>query len=135
LLLMRDDEKVRRYLSWLSREVEGMLASLPEGVEGATRIRDNHVYAQIQGPRLGTFTLVLGSEAPEIVYDGQYIRHELIGGEREDQTEFAQESADAIMDFLLSGRPLVQGMSRILRRPYVSVPMAEGTVWRMKKFD
>lgn len=131
---MSDDAKVRRDLSWLSGVVEGMLAGLPDGVVGTTRIRDNHVYAEIKGPRLGTFTLVLGSEAPEIVYDGRYIYHDLIGGEPEDQTEFAQESVDAIVDFLLSGRVPVERKSRVFKRPYLSVPMAGGDEWRMKEF-
>ncbi|MFB0834349.1 hypothetical protein ACX8Z9_09135 [Arthrobacter halodurans] len=131
---MSDGEKVRGYLSWLSGEVEGILAGLPYGVHGTTRIRDNHVYAEIKGPRLGTFTLVLGSEAPEIVYDGLYIRHDLIGGEPEDQTEFAKESVDAIVYFLLSGRVPVKRKSPVFKRPYLSVPMAGGDEWRMKEF-
>lgn len=131
---MNDEEKVRRYLSWLAGEVEGIFAGLPDGVDGTTRIRDNHVYAEIKGTRLATFTLVLGSEAPEIVYDGQYIRRDLIGGEPEDQTGFAKESVDAIVDFFLSGRVPVERKSRVFKRPYLSVPMAEGAEWRMKKF-
>jgi hypothetical protein len=113
----------------------GIVSSLPEGVEGAVSIRGNYVYVDIQGPRLAIFTLVLGSEAPEIVYDGQYIRYELIPEGIKEQIEFAEESVNDIVEFLLPDRTLVERKSRIPGRPYLSVPLADGNVWRLKKFD
>jgi hypothetical protein len=132
---MTGDQDVRSYLSALSREMEGIVSSLPEGVEGTLSIRGNNVYVDIQGPRLAIFTLVLGSEAPEVVYDGQYIRYELIPEGMKEQIEFAEEAVNDIVDFLLSDRTFVERKSRILGRPYLSVPLADDLEWRLKKFD
>lgn len=131
---MSNDPISHRYLSVLAKEIEKILSSLPEGVEGTVSIRDHHVYVDVRGRRLGIFTLVLGSEAPEVVYDGQYIRYELIPGGLEAQIDFVKETMDDIVEFLLSDRILVERKSRFLSRHYLSVPMADGTVWRLKKF-
>ena len=53
----------------------------------------------------------------------------------EAQFDFAKETVDNIVEFLLSDRNPVEGKSRILGRPYLSVPMADGSVWKLKKFD
>lgn len=132
---MSNDQNVQRNRLELVGVVEEILSRLPEGVEGTVSIRDPYVYLMIQGSRLATFTLVLGSEAPEVVYDGQYIRIELIPPGMEAQFDFAKETADSIVEFLLSDRIPVEGKSRVLGRPYLSIPMAEGTVWKLKKFD
>jgi hypothetical protein len=132
---MSNDQNVQRHLSDLSREVEGIISSLPEGVDGTVSVRGNHVYVEIQGPRLEVFTLVLGSEAPEIVYDSQYIRYELIPGGMEEQIDFARETVDDIAEFLLSDRNPVECKSRFLGRPYLSVPLAGDIQWRFKKFN
>jgi hypothetical protein len=105
---MSNDQHVQRYLLDLSRKVEGIVLSLPEGVDGTVTVRENHVYIEIRGPRLEAFTLVLGSEAPEIVYDGQYIRYELIPEGIEEQIDFAKETVDDITEFLLSDRNPVE---------------------------
>jgi hypothetical protein len=132
---MSNDQNVQRHLSDLSREIEGIISSLPEGVDGTVSVRENHVYVEIQGPRLEVFTLVLGSEAPEIVYDSQYIRYELNPGGMEEQIDFAKETVDDIAEFLLSDRNPIARKSRFLGRPYLSVPLAGGIQWRFKKFN
>ena len=133
--MSNDDETIDRNRLELVRVVEEILSSLPERVEGTVSIRRHHVYAEIQGPRLEIFTLVLGSEAPEIVYDSQYIRIELIPRGMEAQFDFARETVDDIVEFLLSDRIPVERKSRILGRPYLSVHMAGGVEWKLKKFD
>ncbi|MFE5839337.1 hypothetical protein [Arthrobacter sp. NPDC056493] len=132
---MSNDQHVQRYLLDLSRKVEGIVLSLPEGVDGTVTVRENHVYIEIRGPRLEAFTLVLGSEAPEIVYDGQYIRYELIPEGMEEQIDFAKETVDDITEFLLSDRNPVERKSRFLGRAYLSVPLAGDVEWRLKKFN
>lgn len=89
----------------------------------------------LQGRRLAAFTLVLGSESPEVVYDGQYIRYDGIPPGMEAQFDFAKETADNIVEFLLSDRIPVEGKSRVRGRPYLPIPMADGTLWKLKKFD
>lgn len=131
---MSNDQNVRRYLLELAREMEKVVSRRPEGVDGTVSVRDHYVYLIIQGRRLAAFTLVLGSEAPEVVYDGQYIRHDAIPGGMEAQFHFAEETADNIVEFLLSDRIPVERKSRILGRPYLSIPMADGVEWRLKKF-
>jgi hypothetical protein len=128
---MSDDQNVQRQLLDLSRAIEGVISSLPDGVEGTVSVRENHVYVEIQGPRLE----VLGSEAPEIVYDSQYIRYELIPGGMEEQIDFAKETVDDIAEFLLSDRNPVECKSRFLGRPYLSVSLAGDVEWRLKKFN
>lgn len=114
LLTMSNDQNMQHYLSNLSRKIEEIVLSLPEGVDGTVSVRENHVYLDIQGPRPEVFTLVLGSEAPEIVYDSQYIRYELIPEGMEEQIDFAKETVDDITEFLLSDRNPVERKSRIL---------------------
>ncbi|WP_149956870.1 hypothetical protein [Zafaria cholistanensis] len=97
-------------------------------------MRDHHVYADIEGSRLGVFTLVLGSEAPEIVYARRYIKLDLIGEGMDAQIEYAQQSLDSIVEFLLSDRTPAERKSRIFKRPYLSIPMAAADEWKMKKF-
>lgn len=89
---MSNDQNVRRYLLELAREMEKVVSRRPEGVDGTVSVRDHYVYLIIQGRRLAAFTLVLGSEAPEVVYDGQYIRHDAIPGGMEAQFHFAEET-------------------------------------------
>lgn len=103
-------------------------------MEAAASIRHRDVYVEVRGPRWATFTLVLGSEAPEIVYNGQYIYHHLIGPDMDDQLEFIQESVDEFAGFVLSDKELVEGKTRILRKPYVSMPLSDGTEWRLHEF-
>lgn len=132
---MSNDQNVRRYLSELARGMEKVVSSLPEGVDGTVSVRDHYVYLIIQCPRLAAFTLVLGSESPEVVYDSEYIRSDAIPPGMEAQIDFAKETADNIAEFLLSNRIPVERKSRILGRPYLSIPMADGIVWNLKKFD
>lgn len=131
---MGESSEVDRYLTTLLREVEGLAAKLPPQVEVTASIRHRDVYVEVRGPRWATFTLVLGSEAPEIVYDGRYIHHHLIGDGMDDQLEFIQESLEEISGFVLSDKELTRGKTRILRKPYVSMPLSEGTEWRLHEF-
>ena len=132
---MSNDQNVQRHLSDLSSEIEGVISMLPNGVVGRVSVRENHVYVEIQGPRLEVFTLVLGSEAPEIVYGSQYIRYELIPGGMEEQIDFARETVDDIAEILLSDRNPAECKSRFLGRPYLSVSLAGDVEWRLKKFN
>ena len=132
---MSESGEVHDYLVALARNVEGITSTLPAAVQATVSIRHGHVYTEVRGPRGGTFTLVLGSEAPETVYDGQYIHYHLIGEGMEDQLEHTRETLDAIVDFLLSDRSLTEGTSRILRRRYLSMPLADGTEWRFRWFN
>lgn len=132
---MSDKEDAPRALLEIASEVQRIIADLPEGVKGAVRLRGRHVYMEIQGRELPAFEVVLGSEAPEIVYDAQFIEHATIGCEIEDHFEFARETASEIVDFLLSGRKATLRKSRIFRRTYLCVPLSDGTEWRMRKFS
>jgi hypothetical protein len=131
---MGESSEVDRYLSTLLQEVEGFAAKLPPQVEVSASIRHRDVYVEVRGPRWATFTLVLGSEAPEIVYDGQYIYHQLIGPDMDDQLEFIQESLDEIAGFVLSDKELAEGKTRILRKPFASMLLSDGTQWRLHQF-
>ncbi|WP_345150240.1 hypothetical protein [Arthrobacter ginkgonis] len=132
---MSESAEVHDYLVALARNVEGITSKLPATVHATVGIRHGAVYTEVRGPRWGTFTLVQGSEAPETVYDGQYIHHHLIGEGMEDQLEHTQDTLDEIVDFLLSDRILTEGTSRILRRRYLSMPLADGDEWRFRWFN
>lgn len=131
---MGESSEVDRYLTTLLGEVEGLAAKLPPQVEVTVSIRHRNVYVEVRGSRWATFTLVLGSEAPEIVYDGRYIYYRLIGPGMDEQLEFTQESLEEISGFILSDKKLTEGKTRILRTPYVSMPLSDGTEWRMHEF-
>lgn len=131
---MGESSEAERYLVTLFQAVEGLIARLPPQVEAMASIRHRNVYVEVRGPRWATFTLVLGSEAPEIVYDGQYIHHQLIGPDMDDQLEFIQESLDEIAGFVLRDKELAEGKTRILRKPYLSMPLSDGTEWRLNEF-
>lgn len=115
-------------------EAQRIITDLPKNLKGSVDLRGRHVYMGIQGRGLPAFEVVLGSEAPEIVYDAQFIEHATIGSEIEDHFEFARETASAIADFLLSGRKATLHKSRIFRRTYLCVPLSDGTEWTMRKF-
>ncbi|WP_336705164.1 hypothetical protein [Micrococcus terreus] len=131
---MGESSEVDYYLATLLREVEGLAAKLPLKVEATASIRGRSVYLEVRGPRSATFTIVLGSEAPEIVYDGQYIHHHLIGPGMDDQLDFIEESLDEIAGFVLRDTELTRGKTRILRKPYVSMPLSDGIEWRLHQF-
>lgn len=131
---MGESSEADRYLAALLLEVEDRIAKLPAQVEATASIRHRSVYVEVRGPRWATFTLVLGSEAPEIVYDGQFIHHRLIGGGMDDQREFIQESLDEIAGFLLSDKDFTEGKTRFLRKPYLSMPLSDGIEWRLHHF-
>jgi hypothetical protein len=119
----------------IASEVQRIIDDLPEGVSGAMDLRKHHVYMKIQGRDSPAFEVVLGSEAPEIVYDGQFIQYGFIGGELEDHFEFARETASEIVDFILSKRKATERKSRIFGRTHLHVPLSDGTEWKMKKFS
>lgn len=132
---MSNEENVPRALLEIASEARRIVANLPAGVSGAVDFRGRHVYMELSRPGSPAFEVVLGSEAPEIVYDAQFIRFQLIGGETEDQFEFIGTTANEIAEFLLSGRAVTVGKSRILKRTYLRVPLSDGTEWKMKKFS
>lgn len=61
---MKDDQKVLNYLAQLKDRVEKITMTLPEDFSGRVYVRRHSVDLDLQGPRLGVFTLVLGGEAP-----------------------------------------------------------------------
>lgn len=118
----------------LANEVKALILGLPPGVHGEVSIRGRDVYTEISGPRGDVFTLVLGSEAPEIVYDGAYIRCELIGDTLDDQLEFTAESLSEISHLLLAVEPPVESKTRFRKKPYIVFKLKDGNEWRLRKF-
>lgn len=131
---MSRGEDAPRALLEIASEVQRIVADLPEGVSGTVDNRGHHVYMEIQRSGSPAFEVVLGNEVPEIVYDAQFIKFESIGGELEDQFEFARTTANEIAEFLLSGRAAIDGKSRVFKRSYLLIPLSGGTEWKMKKF-
>lgn len=78
---MSDKEDAPGALLEMVSEVQRIIAELPAGLKGAVDLRGRHVYMEIQVRDSPAFEVVLGSEAPEIVYDEQFIQYKLIGGE------------------------------------------------------
>lgn len=132
---MSNEEDVPRVLLEIASEAQRIVSDLPAGVSGTVDFRGHHVYLELSRPGSPAFEVVLGSEAPEIVYDAQFIRFQLIGSEMEDQVEFMRTTANEIAEFLLSGRAVTVGKSRILKRTYLLVPLSDGREWKMKKFS
>lgn len=52
----------------------------------------------------------------------------------DDQLDFIEESLDEIAGFVLSDTELTRGKTRILRKPYVSMPLSDGIEWRLHQF-
>jgi hypothetical protein len=119
---MGEPSEVDRYLGTLLREVEGLAAKLPPQVEATASIRHRNVYVEVRGSRWATFTLVLGSEAPEIVYDGRYIYYRLIGPGMDEQLEFTQESLEEISGLILSDKELTEARPEFCARPMCLCP-------------
>lgn len=132
---MSHEENAPRALLEIASEAQRIIADLPEGVSGTVDFRGHHVYMELQRPGSPAFEIVLGSEVPEIVYDAQFIQFKSIGGEMEDQFEFARTTANEIAEFLLSGRAVTECKSRIFKRTYLLIPLSDGTEWKMKKFS
>ena len=131
---MKDDQKVLEYPTQLKALVEKIITTLPEEISGRVYIRKNYVCIDLRGSRLGVFTLVLGSEAPELIYDERYIGFRTIPEGIDEVIEFGEETIDDVAAFILSEDPLVEHKSRIFRRPYVCIPMTCGPEWKLKKF-
>ncbi|MEE1621777.1 hypothetical protein ACQ7DA_11485 [Zafaria sp. J156] len=108
-------------------------ASVPDKVTARAHLYRTVVVIDVEGPRLGAFALVLAEEAPEIVYDDQYVRFQTVPEGVDELLVFAQESIEKIVEFLLSERSPVERTSRILRRTYGSIPIDDGTSWRLKQ--
>ena len=119
----------------IASEVQRIIDDLPEGVSGAMDLCKHHVHMKLQGPKSLAFDVVLGGEAPDIVYDSRFIERATIGSDIEEHFEFARETASEIVDFILSGRKATERKSRIFGRTYLHVPLADGTEWKMKKFS
>lgn len=131
---MNDQQKAKQYLKRLANEVKVIILGLPPGVHGEVSIRGRDVYTEIAGPRGDVFTLVLGSEAPEIVYAGAYIRCELIGDTLDDQLKFIAESVSEISYLLLTGDPPVESKTKFRKKPYIVFKLKDGNEWRLRKF-
>lgn len=132
---MKDDQKVLSYLTQVKGLVDKTIMTLPEDFNGQAYIRKHHVHLDLQGPRLGLFTLVLGSEAPELVYDEQYIGFQMIPGSLDEIIGFTEETIHDVTAFILSEEPLVVHKSSIFRRPYLCIPSSYGPEWKLKKFS
>ncbi|GAB3538120.1 hypothetical protein GCM10027403_23720 [Arthrobacter tecti] len=133
--MMSDEIDPPPALLEIASEVQRIVDNLPDGVIGTTYLRGHHVYMKLQGQGSPAFEVVLGSEAPEIVYDAQFIEHTTIDSDIEDHFEFARETASQIVDFILSKRKATLRKSRIFGRPFLCVPLSDGSEWKMKKFS
>lgn len=131
---MTDDSQLLCYLSQLKNRMEKVIMTLPKELNGLAYIRQNFVHVELQGQRLGVFTLVLGSEAPELVYDGRYIGHRTIPSGLDAVVEFAEEAIDDVAAFILGTEPLVEHRTTILRRAYLRIPSNHGPEWKLKIF-
>lgn len=132
---MSNEENVPCALLEIASEAQRIVAELPAGMSGTVDFRGRHVYMELSRPGSPAFEVVLGSDVPEIVYDAQFFRFESIGGEMEDQFDFIRRTVDEITEFLLSGRAVTKGKSRILKRTYLRIPLSDGSEWKMKKFS
>lgn len=132
---MKDDQKVLNYLAQLKALVEKVIMTLPEGVSGRVYVRKHSVDLDLQGPRLGVFTLVLGGEAPELVYDEQYVGFRTIPEGLDAVIEFAEETIDDVATFVLSSQPLLVHKIPIFRRSYLCIPSNHGPEWKLKRFS
>lgn len=119
----------------IASEVQRIIDDLPEGVSGAMDLRKHSVHMKLQGPKSPAFKVVLGSEVPDIVYDSRFLECVAIGSEIDDHLEFARETANEIVNFILSGRKPTEHKSKFLRRTYLLVPLSDGTEWKMRKFS
>lgn len=131
---MKDDPKILNYLTQLKVLVQNVIMTLPKNVSGRVYIRENYVHIDLQGPRLGIFTLVLGSEAPELIYDDRYIGFRMIPEGLDKLIEFTEETMDDVATFILSAQPLADYKSTLLRRSYVCIPSNYGPEWKLKRF-
>lgn len=127
-------QRIDRYLSQVADEATKVLGRLPEGFGGEVSLFDHSVQLDIQGPRLKKFTLVLGSEAPEIVYDEQFISYAILSEGLEEEVIFMNEVADEIVEFVQSGKDPLEGKSLIRKRKRLRFEMMEGVVRRFKQF-
>lgn len=132
---MRDDPKVLNYLALLRARVEEVIMTLPEDISGRAYDRKHSIQLDLQGPRLGVFTLVLGSESPELVYDERYIGYQTIPEGLDEVIEFAEETIDDVASFVLSSEPPVVRESSIFRRSYLCMPSNHGRQWKLKRFS
>ncbi|HJX78742.1 hypothetical protein [Glutamicibacter sp.] len=132
---MKDDQKALNYLAQLKDQVEKITMTLPEDFSGRVYVRRHSVVLDLQGPRLGVFTLVLGGEAPELVYDEQYVGLRTIPAGLDEVIEFAEETIDDVATFVLSSQPLVVYKSPIFRRSYLCIPSNHGPEWKLKRFS
>lgn len=109
--------------------------TLPEDISGRAYDRKRSIQLDLQGPRLGVFTLVLGSESPELVYDERYFGYQSIPEVLDEVIEFAEETIDDVASFVLSSEPLVVRESSIFRRSYLCMPSNHGRQWKLKRFS
>lgn len=76
---------------------------------------------------------VLGSDAPELLYDHRYFDIRSVPEGMDETIEFAQETLREISRFILQGGPVSEQKSRFLRRPYIAIPRIDGPDWRLTK--
>jgi hypothetical protein len=131
--MMKNNEKASRYLARLMESVERIMPELPVGVEGHVYMHGHSVCVDLKGDNLGVFTLVLGSEAPELLYDHRYYDIRTVPEGLDETVEFAQETFREISRFILQGGPVTELKTRILRRPYIPIPRLYGPDWRLTK--
>lgn len=132
---MKDDQKVLDYLTQLKDQIEKVIITLPDDVSGRVYVRKHYVQLDLQGPRLGIFKLVLGGEAPELVYDDRYIGFRMIPEGPNEVMEFAEKTIDDVATFILSREPLVDYKSPVFRRSYICIPSNYGPEWKLKRFS
>lgn len=130
---MKNNEKASRYLARLKDSVERIIPELPVGVAGHVYMHGHSVRVDLKGDNLGVFTVVLGSEAPELLYDNRYYDIRTVPEGLDETIEFAQETFREISRFILQGGPVTEQKSRILRRPYIPIPRLYGPDWRLTR--
>ncbi|PQZ93691.1 hypothetical protein CQ018_08515 [Arthrobacter sp. MYb227] len=130
---MKISEEASRYLARLKDSVERIIPELPEGVEGRVYHHGHSVCVDLKGGSLGVFTLVLGSEAPELHYDNRYRDFRTVPEGLDETIEFAQDAFHEISRFILQRGPVIEHKSRILRRPYFPIPRINGPDWHLTK--
>ncbi|MFJ2468587.1 hypothetical protein [Glutamicibacter sp. NPDC087583] len=132
---MKDDQKVLDYLAQLKDQVGKVIINLPKEISSQVYVCKHHIHIDLQGPRLSVFTLVLGGEAPELVYDGRYIGFRTIPAGLDEVMEFTEETIDDVATFVLSTKPLLAHKSSVFRRAFICIPSNHGPEWKLKQFS
>ena len=132
---MKDDQKVLDYLAQLKDQVGKVIINLPKEISAQVYVCKHHVHLDLQSHRLSFFTLVVGGEAPELVYDGRYMGFRTIHEGLDEVMEFVEETIDDVATFVLSTKPLLAHKRSVFRRAFICIPSNHGAEWKLKQFS